>query len=184
LELTGSPISASVSSISSSQSKLGSKFENLQQDLAALVSKSASLSGLLGGITFSEEGLYYRLSLQAEILFDFDRYNLRGDALPVLELVAKFIMDANLSGVIVEGHTDSKGTDRYNMALSERRAATVADWFKRRGQLGSAQIKSAGRGESSPRVPNTKPDGSDDPDGRAKNRRVEFLFPKDVGTTG
>ena len=73
----------------------------------------------------------------------------------------------------IEGHTDAIGSDADNQALSERRAAAVRGALE--AALGSGyQYTSVGFGETRPVAPNTKPDGSDDPDGRALNRRVEI----------
>ena len=73
----------------------------------------------------------------------------------------------------IEGHTDAIGSDADNQALSERRAAAVRTALE--AELGSGyQYTSVGFGETKPVAPNTKPDGSDDPDGRALNRRVEI----------
>ncbi|HLK24527.1 MAG TPA: OmpA family protein, partial [Caulobacteraceae bacterium] len=75
----------------------------------------------------------------------------------------------------VEGHTDAIGSDAYNMTLSEARARTVRDWLSARGAIPAATpIK--GYGKRDPIAPNTRPDGSDDPEGRQKNRRVDILF--------
>ncbi|MBW1660432.1 MAG: OmpA family protein, partial [Deltaproteobacteria bacterium] len=73
-----------------------------------------------------------------------------------------------------EGHTDSKGSEEYNLALSQRRADSVKVWLIEEGGLKGITIITKGYGESKPVAPNTKPDGSDNPEGRAKNRRVEI----------
>ncbi len=79
--------------------------------------------------------------------------------------------------VTVVGHTDAKGEDAYNFDLSKRRAEAVVDWLK--SQSGMARIFAAeGRGEVEPIAPNTRPDGNDDPDGRARNRRVVVDIPR------
>ena len=78
----------------------------------------------------------------------------------------------------IDGHTDGKGTDAYNNALSERRAAAVKTWLTANAQDG-ARRRDPRLGESrSPVAHNTKPDGSDDPEGRAKNRRVQIIVRK------
>ena len=71
------------------------------------------------------------------------------------------------------GHTDSHGSAAYNQTLSEARAKTVADWFGQ--QVGVRQRQFAV--ETAPIAPNAKADGTDDPAGRAKNRRVEVILP-------
>lgn len=75
----------------------------------------------------------------------------------------------------VEGHTDAKGSDAYNQTLSEKRARTVRDWLAARGAL-PVDTPIQGWGERRPIAPNLKPDGSDDPAGRQKNRRVEVTL--------
>lgn len=73
----------------------------------------------------------------------------------------------------IEGHTDAIGSDADNQALSERRASAVSAALE--AELGSGYTYSAvGFGETEPVAPNIKPDGSDDPDGHALNRRVEI----------
>ena len=74
----------------------------------------------------------------------------------------------------VAGHTDSKGTDEYNQALSERRARAVYDYLGSKGIGAERMVGPVGYGESKPIAPNTNEDGSDNPDGRAKNRRTEL----------
>jgi photosystem I P700 chlorophyll a apoprotein A2 len=64
----------------------------------------------------------------------------------------------------------------HNQRLSERRATSVKAWLVARGA--SNQINTQGFGDTKPVAPNTEPDGSDDPDGRQKNRRVEITLKK------
>lgn len=111
----------------------------------------------------------YDIVLPTDVLFDFDRAELRAEAEPLLTKV-KAHLDANGADQLhVKGHTDSKGDDQYNFRLSMRRAAAVCDWLKARGQRFTNCI---GRGEQEPVAPNAGPDGSDDPLGRQLNRRV------------
>lgn len=77
--------------------------------------------------------------------------------------------------LMVEGHTDSIGTDAANQALSERRAGAVrAELLS--GAVEASRIQAIGYGESRPVTPNVGPDGADNPAGRARNRRVEILI--------
>jgi outer membrane protein OmpA-like peptidoglycan-associated protein len=76
--------------------------------------------------------------------------------------------------VTIEGHTDGKGSDAYNQPLSEKRAQAVREWLVKNGGATATKITTKGWGKSKPIVPNTLPNGSDDPDGRKKNRRVEI----------
>lgn len=117
-----------------------------------------------------------KIALSGDILFDFDKDTLRPDAFPTLEKVAAVLAEYPDAPVLIEGHTDSKGKDKYNQNLSERRANSVRAWFVDNAGVAAARIKTKGWGEAKPAVPNEKPDGSDDPDGRQQNRRVEITI--------
>ncbi|GAA1672581.1 hypothetical protein GCM10009733_082160 [Nonomuraea maheshkhaliensis] len=113
-------------------------------------------------------------SIEADVLFDFDSATVKPEAAAELGRVAREIgkkagKDARID---VDGHTDAKGEDAHNQPLSERRARAVVDWLADEGGLDRSRLKARGYGESKPVAPNTKADGSDDPEGRAKNRRV------------
>jgi outer membrane protein OmpA-like peptidoglycan-associated protein len=115
-----------------------------------------------------------RLKVNADLLFDFDRAALRPQAKPALDLVARMVAERNRP-VTIEGHTDSKGSEAYNQALSERRALAVEGALLDR-MTSAPAMTVRGFGELRPVVPNELPDGSDDPDGRQKNRRVEVVI--------
>jgi outer membrane protein OmpA-like peptidoglycan-associated protein len=80
--------------------------------------------------------------------------------------------------VAIEGHTDGRGADDYNQKLSEARAASVKQWLVANAQANGANFAIRGWGKTKPVAPNAKPDGADDPEGRAKNRRVEIVVRK------
>ena len=113
-----------------------------------------------------------KIALAADVLFDFDKADLRPQARPALEKVADVLKAYPKAAVTIDGHTDGKGNDQYNQKLSDRRAESVRRWLTQAGV--GARMTARGWGKSRPVVPNTKPDGSDDPDGRQKNRRVEI----------
>ncbi len=115
-----------------------------------------------------------RLRVGSDFLFDFDRADVRPEADEALAEVEQRI-EAAQKRVVVEGHTDGKGTDGYNQALSERRAAAVRTALIARGAPES-QLLIHGYGKSRPIAPNAQADGSDDPAGRQKNRRVEVVI--------
>ena len=115
-----------------------------------------------------------RLQLMTDVLFDFDKADLRPEAEGVLEDLAARIKQAfERPKVRVEGHTDALGSDAYNQSLSERRAESVRGWLAERGGLPAKSLAAAGLGEARPVAPNVHLDGSDDPEGRQRNRRVE-----------
>jgi len=80
------------------------------------------------------------------------------------------------SPLLIEGFTDSKGEHAYNMKLSENRAAAVKQWLVLNLSVSASRITTRGWGEAKPVAPNKNPDGSDNPQGRQKNRRVEIVL--------
>lgn len=120
-----------------------------------------------------------RINLAADVLFDFDKAVLLPKAQETLHNVGTFIGEKSHGRPVrIEGYTDSKGSDAYNQKLSERRAEAVKQWLVQREGLGKVQMLTAGFGARNPVAPNKKPDGSDDPEGRQKNRRVEIVLAK------
>ena len=106
--------------------------------------------------------------------FDFDKSTLRPDAVAILNEAIQVLVKYPDLKVEVAGHTDSIGTDAYNQKLSERRAKAVYDYLTSNGVNAARLIGPNGYGESHPIAPNTNPDGSDNPEGRAQNRRTEL----------
>jgi OmpA-OmpF porin, OOP family len=92
-----------------------------------------------------------------------------------LGLLGPAIQRAGKHPLRIVGYTDSVGTDAYNKLLSEQRAASVRDWLAAHGFIAAA-TPTEGRGKTEPVAPNTNPDGTDNPAGRATNRRVEVLI--------
>jgi outer membrane protein OmpA-like peptidoglycan-associated protein len=100
--------------------------------------------------------------------FDFDKSNIRPDAVPILEQACQVLKQESSINVQVRGYTDSVGTDAYNQKLSERRAKSVNDWLVKCG-ISPSRLTSKGFGESDPVASNATPEG------RAQNRRVELV---------
>ncbi len=148
----GSPINAEVSELKSS-----------------VQSVDAAISDLDGKI----EGNKLYIQLSADVLFDFDKAVIKPAAADALKKVALIIQEKAQGLVTIIGHTDSKGTAVYNQDLSLRRAKATKDWLA--GKT-TATYQVEGKGESQPVADNTKPDGSDNPEGRAKNRRVDIII--------
>src|SRR2546426_3764332 len=143
-----------------------------------LVFHVEDMGGKIQDLQVKETGQEIRIELAADVLFDFDKADLRAAAQSALHQVAGIIQQKAKGTVRIEGHTDSKGNDAYNQKLSERRANSVKNWFIDKEGLGSVQFTTQGFGAKKPVAPNTKPDGADDPDGRQKNRRVEIILKK------
>ena len=113
------------------------------------------------------------IRLAADVLFAFGSAELAPAAKQAIAAVDDQIGSGGTGTVTIEGHTDAIGSDADNRALSERRASAVRSALE--AELGSGySYTSVGFGETKPVAPNTRPDGSDDPDGRALNRRVEI----------
>jgi len=128
-----------------------------------------------GEIQSVKEPCRLRLRVGSDALFDFDKASLTPAAEKSLSELPPLIARAGRHPITVEGHTDAIGNDRYNEALSERRATAVRDWLAGRGAL-PADTPVHGYGKRKPVAPNRKPNGSDDPEGRARNRRVEVVI--------
>jgi outer membrane protein OmpA-like peptidoglycan-associated protein len=110
----------------------------------------------------------------SDVLFDFDKAEIRADAESELEAFLDKLMKLDGFRLTVEGHTDSKGTNAYNQGLSRQRATAVAAWLASTAPtLLVPDILAFG--ETRPAAPNEKADGSDDPAGRRLNRRVEIV---------
>jgi outer membrane protein OmpA-like peptidoglycan-associated protein len=100
--------------------------------------------------------------------FDFDRYDIRPDASPILDEAANTLQEYGDVTILVDGYTDAIGSEAYNQRLSERRANAVKQYLERRGVAGS-RMTPRGFGKSNPVATN------DTPEGRAQNRRVELI---------
>jgi outer membrane protein OmpA-like peptidoglycan-associated protein len=125
-------------------------------------------------VTEVEGGVRYTLS--ADILFDFDKATLRPKATQALDAMSSDVRQRFAQPrFLVDGYTDSKGSDSYNVKLSLRRAAAVKDYLTVNANFAAETVQTEGRGEANPVAANETPDGQDDPDGRQKNRRVEIL---------
>jgi outer membrane protein OmpA-like peptidoglycan-associated protein len=117
-----------------------------------------------------------KIELNADVLFDFDKYTLRPESEETLRKVGQVVAGYPNAPLLIEGHTDGKGNHPYNIKLSESRAASVKQWLVTNAGIPAARIRTAGWGETKPVAPNTNPDGSDNPQGRQKNRRVELTL--------
>lgn len=104
-----------------------------------------------------------------KILFGFDQSALSAAAKTSLDDLVTILNKYPDTDIEIQGHTDDTGTDTYNQGLSERRAKSVADYLKSKG-ISSGRLTIKGFGESAPKYAN------DSEDGRANNRRVEFLI--------
>jgi outer membrane protein OmpA-like peptidoglycan-associated protein len=112
------------------------------------------------------------VTINSDVLFDFDKATLTTAADKTLDGLVPKLKKAK-GTIRVDGYTDSRGAPAYNLRLSKRRAAAVRTYLA--GKLGGTTIRAAGHGEADPIAPNSK-GGKDDPEGRAKNRRVTLRY--------
>jgi outer membrane protein OmpA-like peptidoglycan-associated protein len=145
---------------------------------STLSASTSPLSGAVTGFSVTVTDTATIVALAADTLFAFDRADLTPDAQAGLQRTADTVRAGGPGAVTVTGHSDAKGDDAYNLALSQRRAQAVADWLRQQPGLGDRVFEVAGRGETMPVAANSLPDGSDAPDGRARNRRVEISVPR------
>lgn len=107
------------------------------------------------------------------VYFDFDKHNIRPGAADTLDLVYRTLTENQEMVVEVRGHTDAKGTEQYNIGLSDKRADAAIGYLAKKG-IKAARLQPKALGEQIPAADNKKPNGEDNPSGRALNRRVEF----------
>jgi outer membrane protein OmpA-like peptidoglycan-associated protein len=118
------------------------------------------------------------VTLAADVLFDFDKSDIRNSAASPLHDLAEIIRGKARGPVTIQGYTDALGGDAYNQRLSERRAASVKKWLVARELVTGTSFTTAGFGARNPVAANRHADGTDDPDGRQLNRRVTVVIRK------
>ena len=109
------------------------------------------------------------IEFNSKILFGFDQSGLTADARTNLNKLLAILQKYPDTNIEVQGHTDSKGTTRYNQKLSEERASTVSYYLSGNG-ITTLRLSIIGFGETLPRYTN------DTDDGQSQNRRVDFLI--------
>ena len=125
----------------------------LEQELAALKARQ------------TERGLVLTLG---DVLFEYDKVNLKPGAMQNLYQLATFLTENPERNLIIEGHTDSLGSDSYNLELSRRRAQAVENFLLQNG-VEPTRLTTRGYGEAYPVASNTTEAG------RQENRRVEIV---------
>ncbi len=109
------------------------------------------------------------IEFESKVLFDFDASGLKSEAKQSLNELAVILKKYPDTNIEIQGHTDSKGSDAYNEALSQRRANAVMVYLIDRG-IPNARMNPKAMGEKYPKYSN------DTEEGRSQNRRVEFLI--------
>lgn len=144
--------------------------------VSSVSAQGSNLSATGSSLSAQQTGFNIEINLASDVLFDFDKADLKPEADPELQKAAEVIREKGKGLILITGHTDSKGSDAYNKKLSLARAEAVKQWFEKHGLHYDYQTD--GKGAADPIAPNTLEDGSDNPEGRAKNRRVEIVINK------
>lgn len=107
------------------------------------------------------------------VYFEFNKAIVLEESFEALDKLVELLNQNPNMEIEISGHTDSKGNDEYNQKLSEERAISVVDYIVSKG-IDKSRLTAVGYGELQPVAPNQNADGSDNPEGRKKNRRTEF----------
>src|SRR5438046_2546825 len=131
--------------------------------------QAKELEQSIPGATIARVGEGIAVTFASGILFPFNSTDILPDGRTNLQELAKSLEKYPNSDVLIVGHTDSVGTDAYNLDLSQRRAQAAATYLQSLG-VPAARLHAVGKGESEPIQPN------DTDAGRAQNRRVEIAI--------
>ena len=113
----------------------------------------------------------------SKIFYDYKSSDVNAMAAKELDKLALILKKNKGVNIELTSHTDSKGSNDYNMRLSHERAQKAREYILEKG-INSNRITAKGLGETMPVAPNENPNGTDNPAGRAKNRRTEFKIIK------
>lgn len=131
--------------------------------------KAEELDEELDNADVERVGEGIKVTFDSGLLFDFDSANLRPEAERDLAEFANSMEEFEETKILIVGHTDSKGPASYNQDLSERRAASAAEYLQEQ-DIDSSRLNTVGRGESEPVATNETAEG------RQQNRRVEVAI--------
>ncbi|MBN2332942.1 MAG: OmpA family protein [Deltaproteobacteria bacterium] len=146
---------------------VGKMMDNQERDMRAALAASEAA-------TIRREGNLLSILFKSDLTFDFDSATIRPGLYAEIDRIAEIMRQYPQTLIRVEGHTDSTGSEQYNMELSQRRARAVADLLVQR-QVSSSRIERIGFGEGSPIATNETESG------RMMNRRVEIKIAPATG---
>lgn len=129
--------------------------------------KAKEIKGSVAGAEVTRVGEGLVVTFDSGLLFDFDSSILRAESKRNLNNLAANLSSFGDSKLLLVGHTDSQGSDAYNLELSRRRSTSVASYLESQG-VGVTRVETTGRGASEPIASN------DSDAGRQQNRRVEI----------
>lgn len=148
----------------------GKMMDNQEMEMRQALANSEAAS-------VRREGNLLAVTFKSDMSFDFDSATVRSGLYTEIDRVATIMRNYPQTLIRVEGHTDSHGSEEYNLELSQRRAQAVQDLLVQRG-VGTQRIEIIGYGESTPVAAN------DTESGRQLNRRVEIKIVPAPGQQG
>jgi outer membrane protein OmpA-like peptidoglycan-associated protein len=160
--------------IEKKQAELEKERIELEKKSVELQKRELALEKSRQDFEAQQNGRSLSMNLSGDLLFDYDKATLKPEAEQALKKVIIVLSQFPESHVTVEGFTDSKGTQARNLDLSRERAQAVKNWLVKNG-IAEANIATKGYGEGYPVAPNRTDNGSDNPIGRALNRRVSII---------
>jgi outer membrane protein OmpA-like peptidoglycan-associated protein len=116
-----------------------------------------------------------KAGLKVILNYDFDDANFIEKHSGSLDSLVTMMKNFPEVKIDIAAHTDNKGSDKYNEVLSKKRAKSIVDYISKHG-IDRKRMTSEGKGEAEPIVPNSNPDGSDNPENRWLNRRAEITI--------
>ncbi len=137
-----------------------------------------TLTNLITNITLDTTVVLEKIELNKifaleNIYYEFNKWDIRPDAARELDKLVQLLTDNPEIKIELASHTDSIDDREYNLRLSQRRAESAVQYIVQRG-ISPDRLIAKGYGEDRPIARNTNPDGTDNPEGRQKNRRTEF----------
>jgi outer membrane protein OmpA-like peptidoglycan-associated protein len=169
--------------IAKKQMELERQRIELEKKSVELQQKELELQKAQQAFQAQQSGRSLSMNLSGDVLFDYDKTALKPEAEVALKKVAVVLSQFPESKVTIEGYTDAKGSKSFNMDLAVQRAQAVKDWLVKNGGVLAANIATKGFGEDYAIAPNKNPDGTDNPLGRALNRRVSIIVEKPAAPT-
>lgn len=139
---------------------VGRMMDNQERDMREALAASEAAA-------IRREGDLLAISLKGDVTFDYDSAAVRPGLYSEIDRIANVLVNYPKTVILVEGHTDSTGSESYNMDLSQRRADAVKNLIVQRG-VSSGRVETRAYGESLPIADNSTETG------RAMNRRVEI----------
>ncbi len=169
--------------IAEEQASLEKKRLELDKRSLELEKRALELEKARQQLQDQQSGRSLSMNLSGDVLFDYDKAALKPAAEEALKKVGVVLSQFPESMVVIEGYTDAKGGESFNVKLSLERADAVKKWLVANGGVPEANISTKGYGEENPVAANKNEDGSDNPAGRALNRRVSIIVEKPKGAS-